>query len=265
MKFKELVEIYTPCLIREFMEANSHIVDGISNYLDCEAENSQRITPRTELILSTFHLVSMDPYDLFPNSLKVVFVFQDPYPTPGAACGVATATLNGEVQPTLSNIYKRLYETYKPKVSRKVLVEDPESNQMVEVVQEVEDKMPNLVDGDIRGWCLQGVLMWNTSMTTRERETQSHMDAWSLFSEQMMRWMSDTFPFIVFVLFGKKAQELKKFINGSKHHIIETSHPSGRGYHYGFHTCNIFNEVNEQLVLNRRPPIKWENYNYIGE
>lgn len=270
MKFIELIENYCPFWLREFANANSHLVQGMSNFLEQEEGDSNkglkaRITPRIELILSAFHLVSMDPYDLFPNSLKTIFIFQDPYPTPGAACGVATATLTGNVQLTLSNIYKRLTETYKPKIIRRIQIEDPETHQQVEIEQESEGKLRNLTDGDIRGWCLQGLLMWNVSMTTREKETEAHIEEWSLFSQQMMKWISDTFPFVVFVLFGKKAQLFKKHINASKHHIIETSHPSGRGYFYGFDKCNIFNEVNQQLTSNYRTPIKWENYNYIGE
>lgn len=270
MKFVELVEQYCPFWLQEFRNANIHLVQGISNFLEQEMEDGDkglknRITPRIELILSTFYLVSMDPYDLFPNSLKVVWMFQDVYPTPGAACGVATCTLNGVIQPTLSNIYKRMLETYKPKKKVILLNEDPETHERVETEQELDIPVPRLVDGDIRGWCTQGVLMWNAAMSTRERETEAHLEEWSLFSQQMMKWMSDTFPYIVFVLFGKKAQLFKKYINASKHTILETSHPSGRGYFYGFDKCNIFNEVNDNLVMNGRKPIEWGNYNYISE
>lgn len=229
-----------------------HIVDGISNFLEIEDDDGKKITPRIEMIFSTFYLVSMDPYDLYPNSLKVVFLFQDSYPTPGAACGVATATLNGVIQPTLKNLYTRMKDTYQPK--KKIISDDKEI--------EVDIPIPYLIDGDIRGWCTQGVLMWNAAMTTREREVGAHLEEWSLFSQQMMKWMSETFPFIVFVLFGKKAQMYKKYIDVSKHHIIETSHPSALGARYGFNTCDIFNEVNESLIENKRYPIQWEKYQY---
>jgi len=268
MKFDEFMQEYCPVHMQPFMDENMHIIQGISNFLereilDAEKGLKNRITPRIELIMSTFYLVSMDTYDLFPNSLKVIFMFQDVYPTPGAACGVATCTLNGHTQPTLSNMYRRLSETYPPNIT--TTVEDPETHQKIEITQPRQQIVPPLIDGDIRGWCSQGVLMWNAAMSTRERETEAHMAEWSLFSEQMMKWISDVHPFIVFVLFGKKAQLMKKFINTSKHTIIETSHPSGRGYYYGFDKCNIFNEVNDHLSLNKRLPIKWENYNYIGE
>lgn len=241
MKFVDVVRDHTPIHMQSFMNSHIHIVEGISNYLSQESNDGERITPSTDVILSPYHLVSMDPLGLLPNSLKVVFIFQDPYPTPGSACGVATATLNGSVQPTLSNIYKRICETYTPPTG----------------------DMPFLLDGDIRGWCVQGVLMMNASMTTRERDiTAPHMEVWSMLTQPMIKWISDTFPFLVFVLFGRKAQLYKKCINQSKHRVIETSHPSARGSTFGFNTCDVFNEVNTSLIDNLREPIRWENYSY---
>lgn len=242
MNFLELASNYSPVLLRSFIEANQHHIQGVSNFLDQEKHNSDqglqpRITPRIELVLSPYHLVSMDPYDLFPHSLKVIFMFQDPYPTPGEACGVATASLTGKIPMTLNNIFKRLSETYTP--------------------------TPSISDGDIRGWCTQGVLPINIALTTREKEIEVHIDEWSLFSQQMIRWISDRFPYLIFVLFGKKAQLYKKYINAGKHLVIETSHPSGRGYFYGFDKSNIFNEINEQLTLNKRSTIQWEKISYI--
>lgn len=242
MKFLDIVRDYTPVHMRAFIYDHMHIIEGISNYMDQEQNDGNRITPSINVILSPYHLVSMDPAGLFPNSLRVVFILQDPYPTPGAACGVATATLNGSIQPTLSNMYKRICDTYTPSVG----------------------DMPSLVDGDIRGWCMQGVLMMNASMTTRERDISApHVDVWSTLTQPMVKWMSETFPFLVFVLFGKKAQYYKRYINQSKHHVIETSHPSTRGSAYGFSTCDVFNTVNTILSLNLREPIKWEQYQYI--
>lgn len=254
MNLIDLARNYAPFFMKEFFRENSHIVQGISNFLECEEEDATnglkgKITPRIEMVFSTFHLVSMDPYDLFPNSLKVVFMFQDTYPTPGCACGVATATLNGRVQPTLSNMFKRLHETYKPTV----IAGDGSI---------VDKPIPPLQNGDIRGWCSQGVLMYNAALSTREKETEAHMEEWSIFTSQLLKWISETFPFVVFVFFGKKAQGFSKFINPSKHVILTTSHPSGLGFHHGFNNCDIYNEVNMALTEHKRNPIRWEDYKY---
>lgn len=274
MKFEELVRSYAPVLLKKFMHDNWHIIEGISNFLESEQEESKKgrpkITPRIELLLSAFHLVSFDPYGLLPNSLKVVFLFQDPYPTPNLACGVATCTLNGYPQLTLTNIFKRLSETYRipyqavDKIKEKVQGEDGKEVEIEKEIAVTKYKdMPPLVGGDIRGWCTQGILMWNTALTTREHEMEAHISEWSLFTDQMIKWMSDTFPFLIFVCLGKKAQLYQKHINASKHIVLASSHPAGRGYNYGFNKCDIFNEINTELKKNLREPIQWEDYKYV--
>lgn len=243
MKFNEFISQYTPLSMSDFFTKNQHHVDSVSKFLECEVDDANKglkknITPRIETMLSTFYLVSMDKDDLFRNSIKVVFVFQDTYPTPGAACGIATCTINGTAQPTLSNMFKRLYETYTPIQKEKL-------------------------DGDIRGWCTQGVLMLNAAFSTRETEIGAHLQEWATFSSQLIRWLSEQYPYLVFVLFGKEAQRMSKHIDKSKHDIIETSHPSGRGYNFGFGTSDIYNQVNAHLNTNLRQPIEWEKYSYI--
>ncbi len=226
-----------PVGLRAWVEENAYRIDAMSNFLELEYSD-RPVTPPKGQIMSTFHLVSMDPWGLFPNSLRVVFLFQDVYPTPGAACGVATASLNGRVQETLANMWKRLQET------------SPSGS------------IPALENGDIRGWCTQGVLMTNVALTTREHTIMAHMFEWKGFTECLLDWISETFPFIVFVFFGKEARGLQSRIDGQKHKVINTSHPSGRGYYAGFHESNIFNEVNEALSSKGYGTINWANYSY---
>jgi uracil-DNA glycosylase len=104
--------------------------------------------------------------------------------------------------------------------------------------------------------------MYNAALTTREREIGAHLDTWQCFTARMIEWLSETYPFLVFVMFGKEAQGYGKYINSNKHAILKTSHPAGRGYNHGFHDCDIFNEVNKILETNKREPIQWENYQY---
>lgn len=254
MKLLQLMKEHGPRSMKSFLSSYEHILEAISNFLDSEEEEAQagkqgKVTPSIDRIFSAFYLVSLDPEGLFPNSLRVVMMFQDTYPTPGCACGVALATLNGRAQPSLGNFYKRLTETYK------VTKEDATG-------EKVEMEMPTLIGGDIRGWCAQGVLLMNAAMTTRENEMMVHMNQWSIWTVPLLKWLSETFPYLVFVFFGKESQSFAGHINGSKHTILSTSHPSGRGYNYGFSTCDIFNEINDHLRRNLRPPIQWEDYRY---
>lgn len=259
MLFNELVEKYCPLSLVPFAKDNMHLINGISNFLDAQEEEG-KITPRIELILSAFHLVSMDPEGLFPNSLRVVFMFQDTYPTPGAACGVAITSLNDRVQPTLRNFYQRIVETYEmpaPVENNQSLYEPP-------IYNGTKANMPQRIpNGDVRGWAAQGILMLNAGLSTLEYKKEAHIDAWSLLMPRLIEWISTAFPFVVFVLFGKVAQSYKGQINASKHHILTTSHPGDNGYNRGFGTSDIFNEVNRALTANHRPSIQWEDFSYI--
>lgn len=247
----QMVTNHSPPMLEEFFTNNKHIIEAISNTLDIEENESYtdrygnrvkvKITPNISMIFSAFHLVSFDKQCMFTNSLKVVLLFQDTYPTPGAACGIALATLNGNIQDSLMNFYKRIQDTYIP------------SNM---------PKCPDLISGDIRGWCNQGVLMLNSALTTRAGQIGSHIDQWSIFTTQLIKYLSDKYPFLVFGLFGKVAQGYHKVI-GAKHAVHMTSHPSGRGMNYGFNKCDIFNAINTDLANNYRPTILWENYKYI--
>jgi uracil DNA glycosylase len=227
------------------------------------------MTPSVPLIGSSMFLVSFDPEGLLPNSVKVVFLFLDPYPRKGAACGVPVATLDGRVQPTLENFYKRLHETYKipqygPSYNDKDVRDKWEGSVLA---SSIEGFMPECLPmGDIRGWLAgQGVLFLNVAHTTLEGNTdriKPHVEDWSLYTEAFIKWLSQTFPFLVFAFFGREAQEYAWYVSATKHTVIKTSHPADRGYGSGFGESDIFNEVNDALIRNLRDPIKWEKYSY---
>lgn len=241
LSFKEYLDNHTPPGLESFIEDSKDVIVATSNFLEVESEegiDKPRITPRLELILSNFYFVSFDPDQMYSNSLRVVMLFQDTYPQPGVACGIATASY-GPPQATLKNMHKRLRETYPP----------------------FQGLYPQ--SGDLRGWCVQGVLMLNSALTTLEGQIGSHIDIWELFTTKFIKWLSDTFPYLVFAMFGKVAQRYSNHIDKGKHTILCTSHPSGRGANYGFNTCNIFNEINYDLALNKRGTIKWEDHAYI--
>ena len=226
---------HPPPLLRTFFQQIDHLLEAISNFL----ESQNDIVPDIRRIFAALYYVSFDIHGLLPNSFKVVMIFQDPYPTSSLACGIATCSLNKIVPPTLMNMFKRIENTYSPTI------------------------MWNKKDGDIRGWCTQGILMTNVTLTTIHGKNKAHVDNWEDYTRIFIRYLSDTFPFLVFMSFGADSRKMCNIVNKKKHTVIETSHPSGLGAHHGFNTCNIFNECNQALILNKRDPIKWEQYNYV--
>lgn len=236
MRIDNIIRSFPPSFLDKFIQDNDHILTAVANYI----EQQENITPPPRMIWDAFHLVSFDKECLFPNSLKVVIIFQDPYPQERMASGVAMSTTNGRIPSTLYNFHKRMKDTI------------------------TDYPIPDLRSGDVRGLCLQGVLLLNASLTTEVRTPNAHSDAWSLFTVQLIRWMVDTFPFLVFVTLGRNAGSYADHITNRRiHPVITTSHPSGMGYKYGFNNCDIFNEVNEHLTSNGRVPIKWNDLHYV--
>lgn len=233
---------HIPNSLDSFCKNNEHLTTNIEAVLGTEGPWRCTITPPKELVLSAYNHVSLDPYGLLPNSVRVIMIFQDVYPKAGDACGIATACLNGGTPDTLRNIYQRLKETYAPFAT----------------------KWSNGVpDGDIRGWASQGILLTNIALTCRIGVPKSHISIWTSFTSRLIQWLSDTHPFLVFVLFGAEAKDMERYINKGRHIILRTSHPSNLGKTHGFETCNIFNEINDALTKTHRDPIRWEDIEYI--
>lgn len=264
MKFSEFIAEHTSSNLDLFVEENSHQILAISNFLENEEEKGiTPTTPRIEDILSSIQFISLDIECMFPNSLRVILMFQDAYPTPGIACGIALATLNGRIQPSLSNFHKQIVKTYKPKDHPISSIDVAKYALSCEEFSEPLEKMKPLYSGDIRGWCTQGVLLCNAAPTTREGVVGAHVSEWSHFMKRLLMWLSDRFPYLVCAFFGRSAQTLSNHINPSKHTILSTSHPSNNGIASGFGTCNIFNEINTHLIKNKRPPIRWDQHSYL--
>lgn len=236
MNLVEYVEQYAPVQMRKFFSDNMHIIEAISEFLESERDSDIRITPDISQIFSSLHLISMDREGLLSNSLKVVICLQDPYQQ-GCAHGVAMSTLNGEITVSLRNVY-RVLKSYKKDI-------------------------PKFTSGDIRGWCTQGVLLWNAALTTRLGTSKAHTKEWSIFTYNFIRWLSTEFKFLVFVLLGADAKAYQRDIDLSRHVVLTTSHPVARENSNTFLTSDIFTKVNEVLVFMEREPVRWEEYSYV--
>lgn len=235
MNFLDIIKRDFPLELHEFIEENEYTIESISNWLT----TVKRITPDINSVLAAFKYVSFDQGMLFPNSLRLVMLFQDPYPGIGHACGIATMTQNTKPQPTLSNILKRIQDTVDPSMD----IHPP--------------------TGDIRGWCMQGILLINCAFTTEETLIKAHIEQWQYFTKPLIQYISRKYENIVFAGFGADARKLLEECADKKHPLLSTSHPSGRGMIHGFNTSDIFNEINGKLSACGRIPINWTKYKYF--
>ncbi|SHG36861.1 Uracil-DNA glycosylase [Cognatishimia maritima] len=165
-----------------------------------------------------------------PEKVRVVILGQDPYPTPGHAHGLAFS-VEPDVRPlprSLTNIYKEM----------------------------VEDLGAAPLNGDLRGWAAQGVLLLNTVLSVPAGEANGHKDlGWQTLAHQVLADVSQK-P-TAFVLWGKQAQNLAKHIHPGDHLMIETAHPSPLSARRGFFGSRPFSRINTWLADRGEQPIDW--------
>jgi len=184
-----------------------------------------RIYPEVHQILRAFDMTKFE-------DVKVVILGQDPYPTAGHANGLAFS-----VSPTLDKLPKSLQNIYK----------------------ELEDDVGvKRTTGDLTAWASQGVLLLNTVFTVEEGKPKSHEGlGWEALSDEAIHRLSMNRENIVFVLWGKKAQEKEHIIDTSKHLVLKCPHPSPLSARRGFFGCKHFSKINEYLKARGKQEIDW--------
>ena len=95
-------------------------------------------------------------------------------------------------------------------------------------------------------------------MTVRKGEAGSHQGkGWEEFTDQVIRTVSDLRAGIVFLLWGKFAQQKEELIDTSKHFVLKAAHPSPFSAHRGFLGCHHFSQTNEILREKGLGEIDW--------
>lgn len=112
------------------------------------------------------------------------------------------------------------------------------------------------VTGNLSGWCEQGVLLLNASLTTRGGIAGAHRKLWTPFTSALLSFLGSQAQPIVFILWGADAQKYKAVI--APHHVvIESVHPSPLSSYRGFFGSKPFSKCNEALAAIGRPAVKW--------
>lgn len=199
----------------------------IATFLKTEKALNKVIYPPGTLIFNAFN---QTPF----NKLKVVIIGQDPYHGAGQAHGLSFSVQNGiKPPPSLVNIYK-------------------------EIQQDIGIAMPKEY-GNLTNWAQQGVLLLNAALTVRDGEPFSHAKfGWADFTDSVIQKISDKKKGVVFLLWGKFAQDKQVLIDETKHHVLKAAHPSPFSADKGFFGCKHFSKTNEFLVKEGHQPIDWK-------
>lgn len=188
--------------------------------------SSQTIYPS---MYDIFNALKFTPFE----KVKAVILGQDPYHNEGQAMGLSFSVPNGiDIPPSLKNIYKELESDLGIK---------PHFN------------------GDLTKWANRGVLLLNTSLTVRANRANSHKGCgWEVFTDEIIKKISDGKKGVVFFLWGSNARSKKPLIDKSKHLILESVHPSPLSAYGGFFGCKHFSKCNEYLEKNGIEKINWD-------
>jgi uracil-DNA glycosylase len=190
-----------------------------------EERASHPVYPRGRDIFNAFALT---PFD----QVKVVILGQDPYHGPGQAHGLCFSVPDGvPPPPSLQNIFAELKRDL---------------------------GMPTPRSGDLSTWARQGVLLLNATLTVRAEQAASHQGrGWERFTDAAIGRLSAERHGLVFMLWGRFAQQKAALIDTDRHYVLTAPHPSPLSAHRGFIGCGHFSAANEILAAQGITPIDW--------
>ena len=199
---------------------------NLSFFLNNEKKNNKIIYPPGSKI---FNALNLTPF----TSVKVIILGQDPYHGQNQANGLSfSVEIGNKIPPSLQNIFKELYSD---------LNISPSQN------------------GDLSNWAKQGVLLLNTILTVENSKPNSHSNkGWEIFTDKILHSLSSLKENLVFILWGKKAQEKISLIDESKHKILKSPHPSPYSANNGFFGSQPFSKTNFFLESKNIDKINWK-------
>lgn len=191
-----------------------------------EEYRTKQIFPAPDDIFNAFHFTPL-------KDVKVVILGQDPYHGDGQAHGLCFSVKpDVEIPPSLVNIYKELHD-------------------------DLGCYIPN--HGYLEKWAKQGVMLLNTVLTVRAHQANSHRGiGWETFTDAAIRILDQKDQPMVFILWGKPAQNKMPMLKNPKHLILTAPHPSPLSAYRGFFGSKPFSQTNAYLEAHGLQPIDWQ-------
>ncbi len=205
-------------------EFNADYFTKLKDFLILEKQ-TQKVFPPGDKIFSAFNHT---PFE----KVKVVILGQDPYHGDGQAHGLSFSVPEGIAKPpSLVNIFKEI---------------------------NADLGLPIPQTGNLEMWADQGVLLLNATLTVRANTPGSHQkQGWENFTDAAIKKLSDKRENLVFILWGRFAQNKEVLIDADKHLILKAAHPSPFSAYNGFFGCRHFSKTNEYLRSKGIGEIDW--------
>ena len=198
----------------------------LSRFLRDEKAAGKRIYPPGGQIFRAFELT---PFD----NVKVVILGQDPYHSAGQAHGLSFSVAHGVMPPpSLQNIYKEL---------------------------QADLGLAHPRHGNLESWARQGVLLLNACLTVEDGRAGSHQGkGWEPFTDAVIAALNRERQNLVFILWGRKAQDKGAVIDRERHLVLTSAHPSPLSASSGFFGSRPFSATNSYLELHGIKPVDWQ-------
>lgn len=205
-------------------ELESPHMQELRAFLRAEKDAGRSFYPPSSLV---FNALWTTPFD----DVRVVILGQDPYHGARQAMGLCFSVPAGvPLPPSLRNVYD-------------------------ELVRDVEIERPTT--GDLTPWAERGVLLLNAVLTVAPGQPASHAGkGWEQFTTRAIRELSDRRDGVVFLLWGKYAQQKGEVVDASRHHVLTAAHPSPYSVDR-FRGCAHFSRANALLEESGQPPVDW--------
>jgi len=196
----------------------------LRSFLVAEMSAGRRFYPPADRV---FNAMELTPFE----DVRVVILGQDPYHGAGQAMGLCFSVPQGvPLPPSLRNIYEEL---------------------------STDLGVPRPTTGDLTPWAERGVLLLNAVLTVSPGKPGSHAGkGWEQFTDRAITELSTRRDGIVFLLWGKYAQDKGSKVDTSRHHVLTARHPSPYSVS-GFFGCRHFSRANALLESNGATGIDW--------
>lgn len=194
-------------------------------FLSAEVTAGRGFFPPGQLVFNALRLTPL-------NAVRAVILGQDPYHGPGQAMGLSFSVPPGVAPPpSLRNIFIELG---------------------------TDLGLPTTSTGDLTPWAQRGVLLLNSVLTVAPRSPASHAEkGWETFTDRVIAELSARREGIVFLLWGRYAQQKGAMVDTTRHHVLTAAHPSPYSASNGFFGCRHFSRANALLEAAGRPPVDW--------